>query len=119
MSNITTAIKTVKSAKYATGGDVTGSGTGTSDSISAKLSNGESVLTAKATTMFAPALSAFNQIGGGVPIYGQGNNSELGSDYLAMAVAKGMMMAPQPVVSVEEINRVSNRVKAIERLGKI
>ena len=68
LSNIATAIKTVKSAKFAEGGAVNGPGTATSDSIPAMLSNGESVLTASATSMFSPILSAFNQIGGGVPI---------------------------------------------------
>lgn len=119
LANVATAIKTVKSAKFATGGDVTGPGTGTSDSINARLSNGESVLTAAATSMFAPALSAFNQIGGGVPIMGQNPNQQMGEEFLANAVARGMAMAPAPVVSVEEINNVSTRVQAIERLSTI
>lgn len=119
LANVATAIKTVKSAKFATGGDVQGPGTGTSDSINAKLSNGESVLTAQATSMFAPALSAFNQIGGGIPIYGQSQQSQAGEEFLAAAVAKGMQMAPRPVVSVEEITTVRNRVETIEKLGTI
>jgi hypothetical protein len=53
---------------YATGGLVMGAGTGTSDSIDARLSNGESVINAKSTSMFAPMLSAINQAGGGVAI---------------------------------------------------
>lgn len=64
LANIATAINTVKSAKFATGGLVTGPGTGTSDSVPAQLSNGESVMTARATSMFAPILSSFNQMGG-------------------------------------------------------
>lgn len=120
LSGITSAIKTVKSAKFARGGDVVGPGTDTSDSISAHLSNGESVLTAPATRMFAPALSAFNQIGGGVPIMGQGGNSQqIGEEFLARAVARGMAMMPRPVVSVEEINSTNNRVEVIERLATI
>lgn len=120
LANIATAIKTVKSAKFASGGLVVGPGSGTSDSISAQLSNGESVLTAAATRMFAPALSAFNQIGGGVPIASQGNASpQIGEEFLARAVAKGMMLAPRPVVSVEEITAVQNRVQTIERLATL
>lgn len=119
LANVASAIKTVKSAKFATGGDVVGPGSGTSDSIPAHLSNGESVLTAAATSMFAPALSAFNQMGGGVPIYGQSTQQQVGEEYLANAVARGMERAPRPVVSVEEINRTTNRVEAIERLGAI
>lgn len=120
LANIATAIKTVKSAKFASGGLVVGPGSGTSDSISARLSNGESVLTAAATRMFAPALSAFNQIGGGVPIASQGNASpQIGEEFLARAVAKGMMLAPRPVVSVEEITAAQNRVQTIERLATL
>jgi hypothetical protein len=119
LANVATAVKTVKSAKFATGGDVTGPGTGTSDSVNAKLSNGESVLTAAATSMFAPALSAFNQIGGGVPILGGNNNQQIGEEYLANAVARGMAMAKPPVVSVEEISKVSNRVKTLEQISSL
>lgn len=119
LSNIATAINTVKSAKFANGGLVTGPGTGTSDSIPAQLSNGESVITARATSMFAPILSSFNQMGGGVPInVAQTSNQTLGEDMLARAVAKGVRNI-RPVVSVEEITRVDNRVKALENLGSL
>ncbi len=114
------AMKSVKSAKFAQGGRVEGPGSGTSDSIPAMLSNGESVMTAAATSMFAPLLSAFNQIGGGIPInVTASSNQALGEDMLAKAVAKGMMMAPAPVVSVEEFTSVANRVKYVENLGSI
>ena len=120
MAGITSAIKTVKSAKFASGGLVTGSGSETSDSIPARLSNGESVMTASATRMFAPALSAFNQIGGGVPIMSSaGGGAQMGEEYLARAVARGFAMAPRPVVSVKEINNTSERVETIERIGTI
>ena len=115
-----TAMKSVKSAKFAEGGLVTGPGTGTSDSIPAQLSNGESVITAKATSMFAPILSSFNMMGGGVPINVTAtNNQTLGEDMLTRAVAKGMMMAPAPVVSVEEFTSVANRIKYIEESGSL
>ena len=114
------AMKSVKSAKFAQGGKVEGPGSGTSDSIPAMLSNGESVMKAAATSMFAPLLSAFNQIGGGIPInVTASSNQALGEDMLAKAVAKGMMMAPAPVVSVEEFTSVANRVKYVENLGSI
>lgn len=114
------AMKSVKSAKFAQGGKVEGPGSGTSDSIPAMLSNGESVMTAAATSMFAPLLSAFNQMGGGIPInVTASSNQALGEDMLAKAVAKGMMMAPAPVVSVEEFTSVANRVKYVENLGSI
>lgn len=119
LANMASAISTVKSAKFAHGGLVSGAGTGISDSIPARLSNGESVMTAAATSMFAPALSAFNQIGGGVPIVVHSPAEQMGQEFLAAAVAKGMAAAPAPVVSVEEIDRVGRRVKALERLGTL
>lgn len=120
LANIATAIKTVNSAKFAEGGLVVGEGTGTSDSITARVSNGESVMTAKSTSMFAPLLSTLNQIGGGVPIVQPATPSQqLGEDFLAAAVARGMEAAPRPVVSVEEISNVSNRVQVIENIASV
>lgn len=120
VANIAQAIKTVNSAKFASGGYIEGPGSGTSDSIPAQLSNGESVMTAAATSMFSPMLSAFNQIGGGVPItVMENNNSAMGEEMLANAVARGMMLAPRPVVSVEEFTTVSHRVEYVDRIGDI
>ena len=120
LANIATAIKTVKSAKFATGGLVTGPGTGTSDSIPAQLSNGESVMTARTTELFAPILSSFNQMGGGVPInITASSNQTMGEDMLARAVAKGVQMMPNPVVSVTEINTVGKRVEVLENLESL
>lgn len=119
LANITSAIKTVKGAKMATGGVVRGQGTGTSDQVPIQASNGESVMTAAATSMFSPALSALNQLGGGVPIVVQSHAQQQGEEFLAAAVAKGMRLAPRPVVTVEEINRVQKRVDVIERIGGI
>ena len=114
------AMSSIKSAKFAQGGLVTGPGSETSDSIPARLSNGESVMTAAATSMFGPILSSFNQMGGGVPINVTNAGSQaVGEEMLAKAVAKGMMMAPPPVVSVEEFTSVANRVKYVENLGSV
>ena len=116
---MTSAIKSVKSAKFANGGLVTGPGTGTSDSIPAQLSNGESVMTAKATEMFSPILSSFNIMGGGVPIsVAETSGQSLGEDMLASAVAKGVQSI-RPVVSVEEIRSVNSRVEVLENLGNL
>lgn len=134
ISSMASAIKAIKSSKiggdggngnenrrgYAKGGLVTGTGSETSDSIPARLSNGESVMTAQSTRMFAPILSAFNTMGGGVPIQAtQSAEQAIGEDMLARAVAKGVQSMPNPVVSVEEINTVGNRVKVIENIGTI
>lgn len=119
LSAMTSATSIINSAKFATGGLVTGPGTGTSDSIPAMLSNGESVMTARATGMFAPLLSTLNQLGGGVPITVGEPTPALGEEFLAAAIAKGMERMPRPVVSVEEINKVSKRVEVIERMGSV
>ena len=120
LSNVATATKTVKSAKFATGGTVTGPGTGTSDSIPAMLSNGESVLTARATSMFAPVLSTFNQIGGGVPIQAtETANSVAGEEMLARAFMQGASALPNPVVSVVDINAGQKRVAQVEAMANL
>lgn len=107
----------VKAPKFATGGLVEGAGTGTSDSISARLSNGESVINARSTAMFAPLLSSINQAGGGVPIQMEGAASQaMGSDYMAESIARAMQQMPNPVVSVAEITDVNNRVSVLETL---
>lgn len=51
--------------KFARGGLVTGPGTGTSDSIPARLSNGEAVMTARAVVDWGPVLSMMNVSSGG------------------------------------------------------
>lgn len=122
LGNIATATKTIKSAKFASGGYVSGDGSGTSDSIPAWVSNGESVNNALSTAMFSPLYSALNQMGGGAPIIPR-LASEVGSvtegeEMLARAVAKGVS-ALRPVVSVEEINRVSDRVSFVKTLGDV
>lgn len=112
--------KAPKINKYASGGLVSGPGSGTSDNVPSMLSNGESVMTALTTSMFAPILSSFNQIGGGVPIQIQQTGSQvMGEDMLARAFAKGAASLPAPVVSVEEINRNQARTVQIEQLRTI
>lgn len=107
----------VKAPAFATGGLVTGPGTGTSDSIPAMLSNGESVMTAAATDMFAPLLSTLNQAGGGVPIaMNDAASAMAGRDYIAGMLEQSLAAMPNPVVSVEEINTVQSRVTALETL---
>ena len=120
LTNIATAIKTVRSAKFSRGGRISGQGSATSDSNTIRVSDGESVINARSTQMFAPLLSQLNQLGGGVPIeVVTGNTNTIGEDMLATAFAKGAMMVPAPVVSVEEINAVAGRVKVLEQLAKI
>lgn len=119
ITNMTTAIGIINSAKFADGGLVEGPGTGTSDSIPAMLSNGESVMTARATSMFAPLLSAINVAGGGVPIQVREKSSQaLGEEMIVRAIARGMQDV-HPIVSVTDINKVGSQVKVVENLGSI
>lgn len=116
LANVTTAITTVKSAKFAEGGKVIGPGSGTSDSIPAVLSNGEFVMTAKATKIFEPILLAMNGIGSGVPIqaatsYESVSNNQMMSDSFERAARE-----IKPVVSVVEITEAQDRVAMIENL---
>lgn len=123
MANIATAIKTVKGAKFATGGFVSGEGSATSDSIPAMLSNTESVNNAQATAMFWPMQSAFNVMGGGVPITppsGSVNTAAMraGEDMLARSVSKGVQSI-RVVASWTEGQAVGDRVKMLESLGDV
>lgn len=116
LANIATAVSTVKSANFAEGGKVIGPGTGTSDSVPANLSNGEFVMTAKATRIFEPLLNAMNSIGAGVPVYTNRayervENAETMTDSFAEAARE-----IKPVVSVVEITEAQDRVKMIENL---
>lgn len=117
LTNIASAISTVKSAKFATGGLVSGPGTGTSDSIPAMLSNGESVMNARSTAMFSPLLSAMNQAGGGVA-FNPAAGSREGFEFLAAAVASGMKSADIKV-AVDEVSRVNDRVATIKERSRL
>ena len=103
-----------KAPKFAEGGLVEGPGTGTSDIITARLSNGESVMTAKATMATAPLLSAINQMYGGAPI----GDNRAGSADAMRDMMLDVMAEVHPVVSVKEITRVQNRVTAKETIAK-
>ena len=118
LANIATAISTVKSAKFASGGYVSGPGTATSDSIPARLSNGESVMNAKSTSMFGPLLSSLNQAGGGVAFNPAASGSREGYEFLAAAVAAGMKSV-QLSVGVDEVSRVQKRVDTIKEVSTI
>lgn len=109
--------KEVSSPTFATGGLVTGAGTGTSDSIPAMLSNGESVINARSTAAFAPLLSAINQAGGGVPISMERTATQaFENDFFADSIAAAMAQMPNPIVAVSEIDTVKSRVTVNETL---
>ena len=86
-------------ANRASGGIVTGPGTSTSDSINARLSNGEYVVNARATSAFLPLLNAINDQGlrprfanGGL-FTGQ-NQGMMAAESITEALSSGLMDRP-------------------------
>lgn len=79
---------------FASGGYVAGAGTGTSDSIPAMLSNGESVMNANTTATFAPLLSYLNQLGGGTGFTAPGNSAGRLNDGGLVARTAGASLLP-------------------------
>jgi hypothetical protein len=110
----------VSGVKLATGGRVSGPGSGTSDSIPAMLSNGESVINARSTSMFAPLLSWINEMGGGKRFATGGMATTTGIvsslntssskmnvidyDLLALKMAEANSMLPPPRLALEDFN---------------
>ena len=124
-------VKSKQKPKYADGGVVHGAGTGTSDSITARVSNGESILTAKATAMFYDQLSAMNVAGGGKPFDRRGGAAfARGGVVSTSTISGGRQMADMadalraavadmhPVVSVREITSLQNHVIVKENIAK-
>jgi TP901 family phage tail tape measure protein len=121
LTNVATAISTVKSAQFAEGGKVTGPGTGTSDSIPARLSAGEFVVTAKATKLFEPLLMAMNNIGAGV-VPMMATNSYRDYNMPTNELTESFREAAEnihPVVSVVEITERQGQVEVIENLDTL
>lgn len=85
------AIASTPTPEFAQGGLVGGGGTGTSDSVPAVLSKGESVINAKSTRMFKPLLSTINQAGGGRAFAGnEGSGGQTQGVVKAFVVADDM-----------------------------
>jgi len=82
----------IPAPEFAQGGIVGGSGTGTSDSVTAKLSKGESVINEKSTRMFKPLLSTINQAGGGRAFAGNE-----GSGGQSVGVVKAFVVADNKI----------------------
>ena len=131
ISTITTIITQIKSLdssaeeerskyRYASGGLVTGPGTGTSDSIPAMLSNGEAVMTAQAVNDWGAMPSAMNVASGGNAIQvsnlPQRNDGMKGMERM---MERALMNMPAPIVSVVDINKGHKRVKVQNSLGKL
>lgn len=87
---------------------------------------GEAWINREATARNLPLLSAINESTGGRPLMATGGiggstsaiaNSIIDYDLLASKLANANRALPSPVVSVEEINTVSNNVSVIESIA--
>lgn len=105
---------------FAQGGLVTGPGTGTSDSIVARVSNGEAIMTAQAVNDWGAVLSAMNVSSGGNAIQ-VSNLPQRGDGMRGMKqiIQEAMSEMPAPVVSVVDINKGQKRVKVSSNLAKL
>ena len=92
---------------YARGGLVTGPGTGTSDSIPARLSNGEAVMTARAVVDWGPVLSMMH-----LP------EKSSGMRQMEQMFERVMRRLPNPVVTVRDINNGQRRVKVQDETAR-
>lgn len=110
MAQAKSALNQANVPKYASGGLVTGEGTGTSDSIPAMLSNGESVMTARATSAYSGILSALNTSVGGAPI-GESTKTK-GTQQLVQQFADAVANTPI-YTAVTDINDGQARVAKI------
>lgn len=120
---IASAVNSVKSTevpKYASGGLISGPGTGTSDSIPAMLSNGEAVMTAAAVNEWGAMLSAMNVASGGNAI-NVSNLPQRGDGMRGMRtmLKEVLLDMPTPVVSVVDINKSQRRVKVQDNISKL
>lgn len=129
-SALASTISTVKQAQtslsqFAVGGMVTGAGTGTSDSIPARLSNGEFVVNAAATRDHLAELVAINggwgnttpsaRFAKGGLVDAAAVDAAFTTSQLARQLAE-VIEGVHPVVSVAEITAVQKRVATKERL---
>ena len=101
---------------YARGGLVTGPGTGTSDSIPARLSNGEAVMTARAVVDWGPVLSMMNVSSGGnaIPTSHLPERRAGGMREMEQMLRRVMREMPNPVVTVKEIDNVKHTINVLD-----
>lgn len=108
-------IKNIQSqAKFADGGYVSGAGSGTSDSINARLSNGEYVVNSNGTAMYRPILDYINSSTGRNAALTANKTSELEQMF-----TRAIMNMPSPIVSVESIDRQRNTINQVGVLSKL
>ena len=106
--------------KFSRGGLVTGPGTGTSDSIPARLSNGEAVMTARAVVDWGPVLSMMNVSSGGnaIPTSHLPERRAGGMREMEQMLRRVMREMPNPVVTVRDINNGQRRVNVQDEMAR-
>jgi hypothetical protein len=87
---------------------VGGFGSGTSDSIPARLSRGESVINAKSTRMFKPLLSDINKAGGGVG-FADGGTLDTGSAGMTTGIVKAFVVADEMTNEQDRLNNIRRK----------
>jgi len=97
-------ITNTQEPQFAQGGLVGGFGTGTSDSVSARLSKGESVINARSTRMFKPLLSAINEAGGG-----RSFASGEGAGGTTMGVVKAFVVADDMTKQQDKLSKIRRK----------
>jgi hypothetical protein len=108
LQNVRKIVDTPKPAKMNTGGLVGGIGTGTSDSVNARLSKGESVINARSTRMFKPLLSAINEAGGGAAFADKSSISTQ-SQGITGGVVKAFVVADEMTNTQDRLTKIRRR----------
>lgn len=115
MKQVDTIMQTKIPEAKARGGIIRGYGSGTSDSIPARLSRGEVVINAKSAKAFRPLLSSINVAGGGVGFArGGATTPDMGRAL--------DLMSPDPVkafVLTDEMSSSQERLSKIRRRASI
>ncbi|WP_339875190.1 hypothetical protein [Olleya marilimosa] len=118
------ASSAVKAVKFERGGILNGPShaQGGIQTPYGELEGGEAIINKRSTALYAPLLSEINAAGGGKR-FAQGGiigatttapSTFIDYDLLAGKIAQANLSLPSPIVSVSEINTVSNQVNAIE-----
>jgi hypothetical protein len=106
-------VKAVKRPKFHTGGLVRGSG-----EVDATLLAGEYVSTRNATSMFSGALAEMEYAANGNRVSLNNYQGGQGMEFFKEAFASALREMKAPIVSVQEITRVSDRIKIADKIAK-
>jgi hypothetical protein len=104
--------------RLASGGMIKGAGGGKSDLIPAMLSNGESVINAKSTSLFRPLLSSINELGGGKKFAEGGLAvSSFSQEQALSKLSQQVNVATQPIKTYVVASDMTNQ-QMFDRMAK-